>query len=251
MKKLLALLLVLTMMFAFVACGSDSDKDSDSIEDQAEAFLDKFEDLVDDLAEALEDGDEDKVEKIEKKIEKLEDDYEEILEKLEEEDEDLAEEFKEDVEEIGNKLENVYDGENNLGNATETLPPSTNNSTTNNSSADNKIEVTVPSDDSGALQNYINSIQNQLDSVLDSYAQQGLAIKVLARGNSLAYVYRYTIDIPDISAARQQLASALSAQDSTFQNVLKELKKEVPSAESVIVEYQAKDGSVIYSKEYN
>lgn len=249
MKKLLALLLALFMLFAFAACGDgDSDnkdgskKKFDSIEDKADDFLDRFEDLIDDLEDAIEDNDEDEIEKLEKKIDDLEDEYEEILEELEDEDEDLVEEFEEDIAKLGEKVSELYD--DNTGNAVETLPPSADNSSTNN-----KVETAVP-EDSRTLQSYINSIQSQLDEVLDVYAQQGLSIQVVARGNSLAYVYRYTIDIADIATARQQLASALAMQASTFENVLKELKNEVPSAESVIVEYQAKDGSVIYSKEY-
>ncbi len=252
MKKLLALLLALMMLFAFVACGDsdkdDDDKEFDSIEDQAEDFLDRFEDLVDDLEDAIEDNDEDEIKKIENKIEKLEDEYEEILEELEEENEDLADEFKEDIEKIADRLDDVYDQENNLGNSTETLPPSSNNSSNNN----NKTEVEVENPkDSSAMQDYIDSIQSQLDAALDSYEQMGMSINVVARGNSLAYVYRFNVDVGDVAAVREQLKTALSAQDSSFKNILIALRTEVPSAESVIVEYQNKDGSVIYFKEYN
>lgn len=248
MKKLLALLLALAMLFAFSACGDsnkDDDKKFDSVEDQAEDFLDRFEDLVDDLEDAIEDNDEDEIKKIEKKIEKLEDEYEEILEKLEDEDEDLADEFKEDVEKLTDKLDNAYDQQSNLGNAVETLPPSSNNTSDNN----NKTEVENPKD-SSAMQDYIDSIQSQLDAELDAYAQMGMSIKVVARGNSLAYVYRFNQYVDNVSTLRDSLKQGMSTASSQFTSILRVLKTEVPSAESVIVEYQNSDGSVIYSEEF-
>lgn len=107
------------------------------------------------------------------------------------------------------------------------------------------------SSDNEELEEYIDSIQDEIDDALEVYEAQGLSIKVVARGDSLAYIYRFTTEVEDVDAARTQLKSALADQDSVFENVLDELKKEVKSAESVIVEYQNKDGSVIYSKEYD
>lgn len=107
------------------------------------------------------------------------------------------------------------------------------------------------SSDNAELEEYIDSIQDEIDEAIDEYEAMGMSIKVVARGDSLAYVYRFTTEVEDVDAARNQLKSGISAQDSVFENVLKELKKEVKSAESVIVEYQNKDGSVIYSKEYD
>lgn len=108
----------------------------------------------------------------------------------------------------------------------------------------------VESTSSVSLEQFIQLVQPQLESMKDTLEESGLKIEVVARGNSLVYSYQYTIDLDDLSAVRAALEESMDAVSSTFENVLDQLQSAVPDAESVIVEYLSKDGQLIYSKEY-
>ncbi len=281
MKKLLALLLAAVMLFSFAACGDDSDKEDASAKSRAEEFLDKLNDLFDEYEEAESDDDEDAMDSAKDDIEELiDDDFNDIYNDLIEDDEDDAEEFLDDVKKVSKEL-NIkldttikansdddddddddddrkettsasYDDDedaDNKGNAIETLPPSTNNSS-RVEQWDDGPTVSVNRPSSNDLQDYIDSISDQLDATIDSYKQQGLSLQVVARGDSLVYVCRFLRDIGDVSAARTQLKNSLDQSGSLYHDILTALKQEVPSAKSVIVEYQNVDGSVVYSREY-
>ena len=81
-------------------------------------------------------------------------------------------------------------------------------------------------------------------------AEQGINMKIKVRGNSLVYSYQYTEDLPDLEAVKATLEESLDSVSSTFKVLLQQMKTEIPSAESIIVEYLAKDGTEIYSKEF-
>ena len=78
----------------------------------------------------------------------------------------------------------------------------------------------------------------------------GMKMTVTARGNSLVYSYQYLIDIGDISIVKPSLEQALNAASPTFTAILSTMKIYVPGAESIIVEYLSKDGTLICSKEF-
>lgn len=114
LKKLLALLLALAMVFCLAACGgNDEDEDKDDKKSskkeklsEEEQYLKDLEELIDELIEAAENGDEDKVDELNEELEELIVECEEIYNNLAEEDEDAADKFQMDVLEI---LEDAYD----------------------------------------------------------------------------------------------------------------------------------------------
>lgn len=81
---------------------------------------------------------------------------------------------------------------------------------------------------------------------LDSVESQGLTCNLEARGNSITYVYQYTIDIADTSAVKQ----ALDAGKASLESLANSLSKIYTGIDSVIFEYRAKDGSVIATYEF-
>lgn len=100
------------------------------------------------------------------------------------------------------------------------------------------------------IQEYVEQNAEQLDSISSSFEGTGINMDILARGNSLVYSCQYTMDIGDTDLIKSTLDSSLDASSSTYESVLSLLKLQVPSAESVIVEYLDMDGNVITSKEY-
>lgn len=100
------------------------------------------------------------------------------------------------------------------------------------------------------LEKYIADNQEQIDTMKNAMGETGMNLDVAARGNSLVYSYRFTEDLGDTEIIKQALDATMDQQASTFETVLTQLKAEISSAESVIIEYLDKDGGVILSKEY-
>ena len=97
---------------------------------------------------------------------------------------------------------------------------------------------------------FIASIQGQIDQMAGSVESSGMGLDVVARGNSLVYIYQYTIDVGDTSLVKDSLERSLDSMSDTFTSILDSLKLTVPDAESVIVEYLDMNGNVILSKEF-
>ncbi|MCI9274117.1 MAG: DUF4854 domain-containing protein [Clostridiales bacterium] len=113
----------------------------------------------------------------------------------------------------------------------------------------------TPAGDSGsgnnqAIESYIEKSKDQLDQLAGTFESSGMKLSISARGNALVYTCKYTIDIEDTATVKSGLETAMESMSSTFQTILAGLKKEVSSAESLIVEYLDKDGKEIYSKEF-
>ncbi len=87
-------------------------------------------------------------------------------------------------------------------------------------------------------------------SLSSSLTNESLSIKVICEGNSLVYVYKYLIQVPDVKSAKKALESALKGFDSFYKETLKAMKTEIKSLESIKIRYVNKDGKVICSKEY-
>ncbi len=99
-----------------------------------------------------------------------------------------------------------------------------------------------------SVESYISSVQSEIDTLKKSVDGTGMKLDVTARGNSMVYSFQYDIELDETQ--KEALGTAMDQQASTFQQGYTDLKKQVPSAESVIVEYLDKNGKVIVSKEY-
>ena len=100
------------------------------------------------------------------------------------------------------------------------------------------------------LDEYLDSIQGELEQMNAIVQKNGLNLKVTCKNNSLVYTYIYSFDVGDISSVKEALDASLEDTSSTFESSLNELKKYVPGAESIIIEYINTDGKLILSKEF-
>ena len=99
---------------------------------------------------------------------------------------------------------------------------------------------------------YINSdtVQKELETAKEAIEGSGMNLTITADGNKLVYTYKYD-DVEKMDGMAEQLESAMSAQDSTFQNVADEMAKVVSASPvSVVIEYVDCNDEMIYSKEY-
>ncbi len=101
-----------------------------------------------------------------------------------------------------------------------------------------------------SLEDFISSIQGQIDQMTSSLEESGMKLDVKADGNTLVYSYQFTTDVGDAETVKGALEEGMDAAASTFEGVLTSLKEAVPSAEAVVVEYLDMNGNVLLSKEY-
>ena len=99
-----------------------------------------------------------------------------------------------------------------------------------------------------SVDSYISSVQSDIDTMKKSMEGTGMELDVTARGNYMFYSFKLNIEADETQ--KTALSTAMDQQASTFQQGYTDLKKQVPSAESVVVEYLDKNGKVIVSKEY-
>ena len=87
---------------------------------------------------------------------------------------------------------------------------------------------------------------------MEGEVPEGIELTVEPRGDSLVYSYRYTAgQTPqELERFRSAMEQAAVRQEQSALLVLAALRKEVPDAVSVIFEYRAADGQVIFSKEF-
>ncbi len=96
------------------------------------------------------------------------------------------------------------------------------------------------------IEDFITQIKDQVET-----SDETGEMKLVVRGNSLVYSYKYKVDLGDnLDVVKDALESAMENSDSTYTEVLSQLRAVVKEADSVIVEFLSKDGKVIYSKEY-
>ena len=102
--------------------------------------------------------------------------------------------------------------------------------------------------DKQKVQAIVTEAQKQLESQKASLGDT-MDIEIEARGTSIAYIYTYKQDIGDIDAMK----TALAGQDDTLKqglkSVLDQLKDIGIEDASLIVEYKANDGTMIYETE--
>lgn len=114
-----------------------------------------------------------------------------------------------------------------------------------------EISITLPSTDAEKeIQKAIDAIKPELDEMKDTYAELGLSVDVEARNTAFVYVFRYTIDIPDVNAVKEALDESFDGLEDTYLSIFSTFKAKCPSIKSIVLEYQAKDGTVITSHEY-
>lgn len=96
-------------------------------------------------------------------------------------------------------------------------------------------------------------VQNQIDQIKGTLADQGMNIEVTAEGNKLVYIYTFTeaLEEGDRETLAAALESGMESQASTFEGIADSLKDTVKQDDvSVEVRYVDSNGEVIFSQEF-
>lgn len=111
------------------------------------------------------------------------------------------------------------------------------------------IEISQADVTFNTVKEYVESNKESFQAYKESMGGTGLGLDIYARDNSLVYSYRYSFDIDDIESVKETLEQGFEATKDTYQLTFKAVKSEVPTVESVILEYLDKDGTLITSYE--
>lgn len=105
-----------------------------------------------------------------------------------------------------------------------------------------------------SIEEYVNSdlLQNQLGSMLDSYKDLGIDIKLVGEGNKLIYLCTLSDEYASIDGMAETLEEGLDDQASTYESIASSLKLAVNVEDPVVeVRYQTESGKVLCSREYS
>ena len=107
--------------------------------------------------------------------------------------------------------------------------------------ADKAVDAgeTTDLDAETAVDILVNS--DEWEAQMESIKEQGLTCELEARDNYMAYVYKYSIDIPDPNAVKANLDASKDSLKSFADSIM----KVYTGIDGIIFEYCAKDGSVI------
>ncbi len=112
---------------------------------------------------------------------------------------------------------------------------------------DIKVSPSKDNSDEDKVFDFVQTLQEQFSDAIDS---EIYVATIEARGTSVVYAYKYIVDVPD------EIADILSEQlneenaATVFEADLEKFQEIEPAVESLIVEYQDKNGVVLVSKEY-
>lgn len=101
------------------------------------------------------------------------------------------------------------------------------------------------------MEEYMEKNQKLYDSISTSLADDNCTIKFSSRGNSLVLTANMTFEIEEerLEAVSDALEIAIEEAKEDYLNMLENVKKYVPDAESVIVEYYDSNNVLVASKE--
>lgn len=119
---------------------------------------------------------------------------------------------------------------------------------------DTKSEITVSIPDTSSsvtnqIDAFIDANKDVYESIMESFEGM-LELEIYASGSSMVYSYKYVNDIGDIDTVKEALDAAYDGNKSAMLSDLSALQSAVPKAESIIVKYLTKDGTVITTQEY-
>ncbi len=107
------------------------------------------------------------------------------------------------------------------------------------------------SDVESDIKAYIEANQEQFDAVAEANSNDQYGVSFEARDASFVFVFKLKTQLKgaDLDTFKTGIEAAFSTIEGVYDNVLAGLQENVPEAESVIIEYQNADGSVIIAQE--
>lgn len=121
-----------------------------------------------------------------------------------------------------------------------------NNSSDVNKTSKEEVKV-VEKTDEEKLQEFVVDMRDNVKEV----SNDTLTADIEARGKSIVYVYTYTTTYSksQVSTMKPAIEKSIKESEKTFTDLLDVLRKEIPSTESVILEYINGDGTLVTSIE--
>ena len=102
----------------------------------------------------------------------------------------------------------------------------------------------------GSVADYIDKNRDMIEELKASVQQEDMSTDIYASGNSMVFSFRFTVDIGDTSELEAYFEQYFSQLEPAFISILDEMRLEIPSAESIILEYLDINGNTIASKEF-
>lgn len=102
----------------------------------------------------------------------------------------------------------------------------------------------------GSVADYIDKNRAMIEEVKASMQQEGMSTDVYARGNSMVFSFRFTVDIGDTSELEAYFEQYFSQLEPAFISILDEMRLEISSTESNILECLGINENIIASKEF-
>lgn len=151
------------------------------------------------------------------------------------------------------QFEAVKDLEQKQNELKETIDDVTNGDVDADELVEDLDEFTDAASDAGmttdiSIQDYVDELvkNEEWQSQVETFESQGLSAKIEARGNSLAYIYQYTVDIPDTTVVK----TSLDATQDSLKSLADSLRTVLSSLDSVIFEYLDINGNIIATYEF-
>lgn len=88
----------------------------------------------------------------------------------------------------------------------------------------------------------------QIEKLVNSYAQKGIALEIIARGESMVYKCMFTQDIPENSS--QIIENQVTAAAPSLKISAEEVKKDEPVIKTVVYEFYSKDNELLYTIDF-
>lgn len=144
-------------------------------------------------------------------------------------------------------------GEKDTASSAEKSTKATQNTSVTDSSAaqtdQSQAEITAPENSFASVSDFFEANKESFLLYKEAMGGTGLSLDVKVRGNSLVYSYQYTYEIGDFDLVKETLELGFDQTKESFGITLEAMKKEVPTAESIIIEYLDMNGDLITSCE--
>lgn len=100
------------------------------------------------------------------------------------------------------------------------------------------------------LEEYLEANQEEMNEALGSLNDSEMDVQISARDNSLLFQYRYDVGAEDMELMKAVIDEITDALSVEYGTILENIRQDVPSVESIIVEYLTPDGELITSQEF-
>ena len=118
----------------------------------------------------------------------------------------------------------------------------------NKNNKNNVSGTEISGAESSLLNQFVTAQQDRIPNMKATLGDS-VDIAITAEGNSMVYRYTYTIEV-DVEAKKAELQEQSIGFNQAFEDKIIEMRAAGIENASILVEFVAKDGAVVFSKEY-